>query len=37
MDERINQALAQIESDLRSIKSAREQVDSVVTASSQLK
>ena len=37
MEERINQALAQIEKDLQNIKSAKEQVDSVVASSSQLK
>ena len=37
MEERINQALIQIENDLRSVKSAREQVDIVVESSSQLK
>ena len=37
MEERINQALAQIEKDLQDIKSAKEQVDSVVASSSQLK
>ncbi|MEE3483409.1 MAG: hypothetical protein VZQ98_03670 [Bacteroidales bacterium] len=36
MEERINQALAQIESDLRNIQSAREQVDNVVLSSSHL-
>lgn len=36
MVERINQALAQIESDLRNIQSAREQVDNVVLSSSDL-
>ena len=36
MEERINQALAQIEKDLQNIKSAKEQVDSVVASSSQL-
>ena len=37
MEERINQALIQIENDLRSVKSARKQVDIVVESSSQLK
>ena len=37
MEERINQTLIQIENDLRSVQSARKQVDSVVESSSQLK
>ncbi len=36
MEERINQALVQIENDLREIQSAKKQVDSVMSASSQL-
>lgn len=36
MEERINIALAQIESELRNIKAAREQVDNVVASSTQL-
>lgn len=37
MEDRINQALSQIERDLQNIKSAREQVESVVSSSVQLK
>ena len=36
MEEKIQQALVQIESDLQSIKSAREQVENVVSAASDL-